>query len=91
MRDKSELDISRIYRWNVENTGLFFFIKAQLQLFPTLTIQQSMKNFRRLTGITYDEWDDESMRSTYTRLQKQYYEATKTDCGGTKPKGSIAE
>jgi len=69
--------IPRIYKWNAENLGLFFFIKAQLQVFPTLQIQAAINNYRRFTGITVDEWDDESMRTTYNRLQNEFYETSK--------------
>jgi hypothetical protein len=78
--------IPKIYKCNAENMGLFFTIKAQLQLFPTMTIEQGINNFRKLVGITIDDWDDESMRATYNRLQREYYkgqkcEHTKTDKG----------
>lgn len=91
MRDKKSLGIARIYQWNVENTGLFFFIKAQQQSFPGITIQQAMNNFRKFTGITVDEWDDESMRATYTRLQKQYYENSASDSKCLEPEGSFSK
>ena len=77
--------IPKMYKWNAENMALFWFIKSQLQIFPTMTIEQAMHNFRRLTEITIDDWDDESMRSTYTRLQKEYYECTKENNRDTKP------
>jgi len=76
-----KLGISSIYRWNVENIGLFFFIKAQQQAFPAITVQQAMNNYRKFTGIEIDQWDDESMRSTFIRLQKQYYEDSKEAIG----------
>lgn len=71
--------IPRIYKWNVENIGLFFFVKAQLQVFPTLKLQQGFNNYRKFAGITIDEWDDESMRATFTKLQNEFYETAKTD------------
>ena len=69
--------IPRIYKWNAENLGLFFSIKSQLQIFPTMQIQAAINNFRKLTGITIDDWDDESMRATYNRLQNEFYETSK--------------
>lgn len=83
--------IPRMYKWKLENIGLFFFIKAKLQSFPAMTIQQAIDSFRKMTGITYDEWDDESMRAVYGRLQKDFYEDAKKNCRSTKPKGSTAE
>jgi len=72
--------IPRMYKYNAENLGLFFFLKAQLQVFPTMTIEQGIKNFRRLMGLTIDDWDDESMKSTYHRMQREYYEDQKNEC-----------
>jgi DNA-binding transcriptional MocR family regulator len=75
--------IPRIYKWNVENTGLFFWIKAQQQLFPTLTIDNAIKNFIKFTGMSFRDWDIESMRVTFFRLQNDFYgknETTKTNC-----------
>lgn len=65
--------IPRIYKWNTENLMLFTFIKAQQQIFPAMTIDQAISNFLRFTKITYDEWDLDSIKSTYTRLQNEYY------------------
>ena len=73
--------IPRMYKWNLENVGLFFFIKAQVTLIPTITLDQAIKNFRRELGITIDDWDDESIRSTYSRLQKEFYASAKTNSG----------
>ncbi|MEN6568989.1 MAG: hypothetical protein ABFC18_03150 [Rikenellaceae bacterium] len=69
--------IPKMYKWNVENLALFFFIKAQQQVFPTMTIDQGICNYRRFTGITFTEWDLDSMRTTYNRLQKEFYETAK--------------
>ncbi len=69
--------IPTIYRRNYESIGLFFFIKAQVQAFPTITVSQAIANFRKLTGITEDDWDNESMKSIYNRLQNDYYECAK--------------
>ena len=65
--------IPRVYKWQAENLALFFFIKAQQQIFPALSIDQAIKNFRRFTGVEFQEWDLESMRSTYTRLQNEFF------------------
>lgn len=65
--------IPRMYKWNSENNALFFWIKAQQQLFPTLTVDKSIQNFTKFTGITFAEWDLESMRSTFYRLQNEFY------------------
>jgi len=81
--------IPRMYKWNLENIGLFFFIKAQVTLIPTITMDQAIKNFRREIGISIDEWDDESIRSTYSRLQKEFYEGAKKDIGACQSKAGF--
>lgn len=65
--------IPRIYKWNCENLGLFFFIKAQQQIFPTIRIDQAIHNYFRFIGSSEDEWDLASARSTYARLQNEFY------------------
>ena len=68
--------IPKIYRYNAENIGLFFFVNAQKQIVPTVTLEQAIWNFFRFCDIT--DWDMESARTTFSRLQKDFYE----DCKG---------
>jgi len=72
--------VPRLYKYNAENLGLFFSIKALLMVFPTMTIDQGISNFRKLMGLTIDDWDDESMKATYHRMQREYYEDQKNEC-----------
>ena len=65
--------IPRIYKWNAENMLLFAFIKAQQQIFPTMTIDQGIKNYMRFFDLSFDDWDLDSIRATYTRLQNEFY------------------
>jgi hypothetical protein len=71
--------IPKMYKWNTENLGLFFFIHAQKQIVPTITLEQAIYNYFRFTGI---DWDMESARATFGRLQNEFYkdETTKTNC-----------
>jgi hypothetical protein len=64
--------IPKIYKHHAENIGLFFWIKAQLAIVPTVRIDQAVMSYMRFTGITLDEWDVESACSTYTRMQKEF-------------------
>jgi hypothetical protein len=68
--------IPKIYKWNAENLGLFFFVKGQMQLVPTIRIEQAIMNYFRFIGITLDDWDMESAKSLYTRMQKEFCENT---------------
>lgn len=65
--------IPKMYKWNCENMMLFTFIKAQQQIISAMTIDQAIGNFMKFTGMTFDEWDLDSIRSTYTRLQNEFY------------------
>jgi hypothetical protein len=66
--------IPNIYKRNAENIGLFFFVKAQKQIIPTVTLDQAIMNFFRFAEISLDEWDLESARTTYNRMQKDFYD-----------------
>ena len=68
--------IPKIYQCNAENLGLFFFVNAQRQLVPTVTLEQAIWNYFRFTDI---EWDMESAMSTFGRLQKDYFEGCKCE------------
>lgn len=48
--------------------------------FPTMTIDQAITNYYKLTGIDEDEWDRESIRATYTRLQSEFINDQKNEC-----------
>ena len=78
-RDKKFVEtIPELYRMKSEDTALLFFIKGQLQLAPTMTIDQAMKNYLKLTGLTIDDWDMECMRSTYNRLNRIFWQSMKS-------------
>jgi hypothetical protein len=70
--------IPNIYKKNVENLGLFFYVKAQKQIIPTVTLEQSILSYFRFADIDIDEWDLESAKTTYNRLQKEYYRDCKS-------------
>jgi hypothetical protein len=70
--------IPSIYKRNAESIGLFFFVKAQKQIVPAITLEQSIMNFFRCAEISLDEWDIESARTTYSRMQKEFYDDCKS-------------
>lgn len=69
--------IPKMYRWNFENMSLFVFIKAQQDVVPTIRIDQAIKNFCKYFNISEDEWDYDSIRATYIRLQKEFLNGCK--------------
>ena len=63
--------IPKIYKRNAENIMLFSWVNAQRQIIPTITIEQAIWSFFRYTGV---DWDMESAMSTYSRLQREYFD-----------------
>ena len=91
MREKEIIKIMpKWYRWNAYNSAAFFWIKAQLQLFPTMTLDQAISNFYKYTGIDEGEWDRMAIRMQYNRMQHEFYgktnDCTKKDKRDTGPK-----
>lgn len=71
--------IPKIYKWNVENLGLFFWVRAQLTLMPTVRIEQAINSYFKFIGISPDEWDYMGARTTYQRMQKEFFECEKNE------------
>lgn len=69
--------LPRIYKWSFENQSLFWCIQAQKQIIPTLTIDQGIVNYVKLMGYKDDEWDLDVLRTTYSRLLKEFYDDSK--------------
>jgi len=53
---------------------LFTWVKAQQQIVPTVTVDQAIYGFFKFTGI--DNWNIESAKTTYARMQNDFYETT---------------
>ena len=62
--------IPKLYKDNMENLGLFFFVRGELEIFPAMKLDQAIRNYLRFCKI--EDWDIESARSTYTRMQTDY-------------------
>ena len=71
--------ISRIYKSNAENMGLFFHIRAQQAILPTITIEQSIISYFKIMGISMDDWDIDSAKSTFSRMQKEYFKDSRNE------------
>ena len=70
--------IPKIYKRNAENIGMFFWVRAQKNLVPTITIEQSIRKFFQFTNIGVDEWDIDCAEVTYYRLQEEFFEDCKS-------------
>lgn len=80
MRTKEVVKLlPKIYQWNAYNLSMSIWIKAQLQLFPTITLDVAINNYYKFTGITEEEWDRMAIRMQYNRMQHEFYEDLKSD------------
>jgi len=71
--------IPRIYKYNAENLGLFFFVKGQLAILPTMTLEQAITKYFKFIGSSPDDWDVLSARTTYNRMQTDFYQCGKNE------------
>ena len=69
--------IPKLYRRSYEDNGLYFFVRGQKQLLPSLTIDLAIKNYFREVGIEFDEWDLDCARVTYFRMVHEFYDNQK--------------
>ena len=73
--------IPKIYRYNYEKLALFFFIRGQLQVLPTMQLKQAIENFRRFTGITESDWDTDCIRTIYNNIRIEFIDLKfKNEC-----------
>jgi hypothetical protein len=63
--------IPKVYKNNFEDIAMFFFIRGQQRILPTIALSQAIKGFRDETGITEYEWEDCCIRATFSRLSKE--------------------
>lgn len=68
--------ISNIYKRNAENILLFGWVNAQKKIIPAITLEQAIWGYFKYFDI--DDWDMESAKSTYCRLQKEFHEDCKS-------------
>ena len=61
--------IPTIYRKNYENMGLFFWVEAQKNIIPGITIEQSITKFLKFADI---DLDIETALTTYQRIKKEF-------------------
>jgi len=69
--------IPRIYKKRYEDLAMFFWVEAQRQLVPAITLEQGIVNFFRYTGD--DDFNLDSAKTTYMRLKHEWYENAKTN------------
>lgn len=71
-REKSLIKtIPKIYKRNFENLGLFFWVEAQKNILPKVTVAQSIKNYYELLD---EEYDIEICLVTISRMRAEFIE-----------------
>jgi hypothetical protein len=68
--------IARIYRRNYEDIGMFFYVEAQRDIVPAVTIEQAIDNYFRKIGVK--DFNHDSAVATYSKLKREFYESQKT-------------
>jgi hypothetical protein len=71
--------IPRIYKYNYENLGLFFFVKGQLKILPTMSLEHAINNYFKFIDASPDDWDILSARTMYNRMQTDFYQCGKNE------------
>lgn len=61
--------IPKIYKRNFEGLGLFFFVEAQKQIVPAITIAQAIRNYYK---FIQEDFDNEIAQVTFSRLRSEY-------------------
>ena len=69
--------IPRIYKRNYEDLAMFFFVEAQRQIVPAITLEQGLFNFFRYCCV--EDFNIDSAKTTYMRLKHEWYENAKAN------------
>jgi hypothetical protein len=61
--------IPKIYKRSFENLGLFFFVEAQKQIIPTITVAQAIRNYYKFIG---EDYNLDVARAIFSYLRSEY-------------------
>lgn len=61
--------IPKIYKRNFESLGLFFWVEAQKQIVPTVTIAQAIHSYYTMLG---EEYDCEIAQVNFSRMRAEF-------------------
>lgn len=73
---KTDKLIPKIYQRRYEDIALFFYVMGQRDIVPAITVEKAMYNFYKAIGE--EDFKIESSLTTFSRLQKEFYESSKT-------------
>ncbi len=66
--------IPAIYKKNAEDIALFFWVQAQQNILPTITVEKAIIKYFNFIGT---DWDMECAQTTYMRLKKEFLNVNK--------------
>jgi hypothetical protein len=55
---------------------MFFFVEAQRQIVPAVTIEQAVDNYFRFLEVK--DFNHDSAVATYSKLKREYYQSQKS-------------
>jgi hypothetical protein len=61
--------IPKIYKRNFESLGLFFWVEAQKQVVPTITIAQAIHSYYTMLD---EEYDSEIAQVNFSRMRAEF-------------------
>lgn len=74
---KTDKLIPKIYRRGYEDLAMYFYVMAQRDIVPAITIEKALYNFYKSIGE--EDFNIECSMTTFFRMQKEYYESSKTN------------
>jgi hypothetical protein len=69
--------IPRIYRRKYEDLAMYFFVVGQRTIIPAISVDKALYNFFKYVGEI--DFNIESARVTFFKIQKEFYENSKTN------------
>ena len=73
--EKGEIKLIPImYRSAFEEVSLFSWVEGQKRLIPAMSVEKSIELWAAYMG---GDWNYDTLRTSYFRMQKKYYDAAK--------------
>ncbi len=73
------LGLSKFIKRKQEDIMMFSHVRCLISNLPTVSVEKAILNFLHSYNIAEDSSTLDTIRSTYNRMQSEYFEAQKTD------------
>ena len=77
IQKRSDRFIHKIYRRNYTDLGMFFYVMAQRNIVPAISVEKAMYNFFK--AIKEEDFNIESSIVTYYRIQKEFNQSLRNE------------